>query len=64
MKANDMSESELFKAAHNMENYGGGFAESIALAYFRGDSTNKVRVVDAFPELFERYAPGKGWEFE
>lgn len=64
MKANDMSESELFKAAHNMEHYGGGFAEAIALAYFRADSTNKVRVVDAFPELFERYAPGQGWGHE
>jgi hypothetical protein len=64
MKANDMSESELLKAAHNMDRYGGGFAESIALAYFRADSTNKVRVVDAFPELFERYAPGQGWGHE
>lgn len=64
MKANDMSESELHKAAHNMDRYGGGFAEAIASAYFRGDSTNKVRVVDAFPELFERYAPGQGWEHE
>lgn len=64
MKANDMSESELMRAAHNMDRYGGGFAEAIALAYFRADSTNKVRVVDAFPELFERYAPGQGWGHE
>jgi len=64
MKANDMSESELFKAAHNMEKYGGGFAEAIASAYFRGDSENKQRLLTAFGHLFERYAPGKGWEFE
>jgi hypothetical protein len=62
MKAFEMSESELFKAARNMERYGGGFAEAIALAYFRGDDTNQLRVVEAFPELFERYAPGQGWQ--
>jgi hypothetical protein len=59
MKANDMSESELLKAAHNMENYGGGFAEAIALAYFRADSTNQVLLIDAFGHLFERYAPAQ-----
>ncbi len=64
MKANDMSESELIKAAHNMVYYGGGFAEAIASAYFRADSTNKVRLINAFPELFERYAPGQGWGHE
>ena len=62
MTAFEMSESELFKAARNMERYGGGFAEAIALAYFRGDDTNQLRVVEAFPELFERYAPGQGWQ--
>jgi len=62
MKANEMSGSELAQAAHNMKSYGGSFAKAIALAYFRADSTNQVRVVDAFPELFERYAPRMGWE--
>ena len=56
MKANDMSEDELLIAAHRMEREGGGFASAIALAYFRADSTNKVRLVDAFGHLFERYA--------
>jgi len=62
MKANEMSDSELAQAAHNMKGYGGSFAEAIALAYFRGDSVNQDRVVLAFPELFERYAPRMGWE--
>lgn len=62
MKASEMSDSELNKAAHNMKRYGGSFAEHIANAYFCADSTNQVRVVDAFPELFERYAPRMGWE--
>lgn len=59
MKAQDMSESELNKAAHNMHVYGGGFAEAIALAYFRADSVNQDRLVLAFSELFENYAK---WE--
>ncbi len=58
MKATEMSESELLEAAHIMEMYGGGFAKAIALAYFRADGTNRPRVVEAFPELFERY---KDW---
>ena len=56
MKANDMSKDELLIAARNMERLGGGFAEAIALAFFRADSTNKVRLVDAFGHLFKRYA--------
>jgi hypothetical protein len=64
MKANDMSESELLKAALNMEQYGGGFAEAIASAYFRADSENKQRLLTAFGHLFEKYAPGQGWGHE
>jgi len=56
MKANDMSESELLKAAHRMQDEGGGFASAIALAFFRADSTNQVLLVNAFGHLFERYA--------
>ena len=64
MKANDMSESDLHKAAHNMEQYGGGFAGHIARAFFVADSENKQRLLTAFGHLFERYAPGQGWGHE
>ncbi len=64
MKANDMSESELLKAAINMEQHGGGFAEAIAAAYRRANRFNAERLVNAFPELFEKYAPGRGWDHE
>jgi hypothetical protein len=64
MKANDMSESELLKAAHNMVYYGGGFAARIADAYFVADSENKQRLLTAFGHLFEKYAPGQGWGHE
>jgi hypothetical protein len=57
MKANDMTESQLFQAAHRMEGEGGGFASAIAQAYFRADSHNAKLLVNAFGHLFERFAP-------
>lgn len=50
------AEEKLLMAARNMEVYGGGFASSIATAFFRADSENRKRLVAAFPELFEKYA--------
>lgn len=44
-------------AARNMEQTGGSFAASIAQAYFTADSDNRARLLDAFAELFKRYAP-------
>jgi len=43
-------------AAHRMSREGGGFAGAIADAYFRADSTNKTRLVEAFRDLFDRFA--------
>jgi len=64
MKTSDMSESELIKAAHNMEQYGGGFAGHIARAFFAADGNNRRLLIGAFGFLFERYAPGQGWGHE
>jgi hypothetical protein len=50
-----MTRDELLNAAQNMERYGGSFAESIALALYRADAYNTLRLVAAFPDLFERY---------
>lgn len=62
MKAQDMSESELCKAARNMRNYGGSFAAAIAEAYFCADAQNSNTLLDAFGHLFVQYAPRQGWE--
>lgn len=43
-------------AAHRMSREGGGFAGAIADAYFRADSHNKTRLVEAFRDLFDRFA--------
>jgi len=43
------------RAAKTMMRMGGGFASTLALAFFRADSGNQARILGAFPELFERY---------
>ena len=52
-----MTDSELYKAAHNMESYGGSFAASIAQAFFVADTCNRIRLLYAFGDMFERFAP-------
>ena len=50
-----MTADELHRAATLMQKQGGGFAEAIALAFFRADSRNQEKLVRAFVELFERH---------
>lgn len=52
-----MTDSPLYAAAHEMEAMGGSFAASIAQAFFHADKDNKRRLLAAFGDLFERYAP-------
>lgn len=52
-----MTDSQLYAAAHEMEAMGGSFAASIAQAFFHADKDNKRRLLAAFGDLFERYAP-------
>ena len=47
------------EAAIRMSREGGHFAGAIADAYFHADSNNKTRLLEAFRDLFDRYAPTK-----
>lgn len=40
---------------HYMEVMGGSFAQSLANCYYAADSTNKSRLLAAFPDFFNRY---------
>ena len=51
-----MTEKQLFDAAYEMQKQGGHFARAIAEAYFFADSQNRATLVDAFKDLFARYA--------
>ena len=46
---------EFHQAANVMANgHLGGFAESLALTWFRADSNNREKIQATWPELFER----------
>ena len=51
-----MTDAQLHEAAREMEVMGGGFAASIADAYFRADSRNRERLLSAFGDLFEKFS--------
>jgi hypothetical protein len=50
-----MTEDQLHKAAHKMQQQGGSFAAANAEAYFVADSTNRMRLLYVFSDLFERF---------
>ena len=43
--------------AWRMEQEGGSFAHHIAKAFFHADKDNTERLINAFEDLFERFAP-------
>ena len=40
---------------HMMERLGGSFVRSLASCYYAADSTNKARLLAAFPDYFGKY---------
>ena len=52
----NMTEKELYEAAWAMRD-GGSFAGAISDAYFAADKDNKARLLAAFGDLFEKFAP-------
>jgi hypothetical protein len=50
-----MTDSELYRAAYEMEAMGGSFAASIAKAFFHADTDNRKRLLCAFGDLFEKF---------
>lgn len=55
MKAMELDHDMLLKAARLMEAEGGSFAGHIARAFYVADSTNKVRLLTAFDDLFIKF---------
>lgn len=46
---------EKFVVAENMQNYGGGFVQSLGIALMKADQFNAQKIKDAFPEYWEKY---------
>jgi len=55
MKAMDLDHDMALAAALTMEREGGSFAEHIARAFYCADSTNRVRLLTAFDDLFCKF---------
>ncbi len=60
-EALNMSESELYDAAYNMERIGGGFATAIARAFYVADSDNRRLILKTFGHLFVKHSPADIW---
>lgn len=56
-----MTHDEFTHTCNTMRVYGGGFATSIAEAGLKADGVNKLRLIQAFPEVFARYGPGSAF---
>lgn len=52
-----MTDDQLYSALQRMEQYGGGFASTIAVAYYRADSFNRAKLLAAFGDLIEQFIP-------
>lgn len=52
---NKYSDQELYRAACAMRTFGGSFAAAIGEALQVADLSNRDRLVNAFPELVEKY---------
>jgi len=54
---NLMNSTELHAMIARMDSYGGSFVSSIAQALRFADPKNRQRLLDAFPDLVQKYGP-------
>jgi 2-oxo-4-hydroxy-4-carboxy--5-ureidoimidazoline (OHCU) decarboxylase len=52
-----MNSTELHAMIARMDSYGGSFVSSIAQALRFADPKNRQRLLDAFPDLVQKYGP-------
>lgn len=53
-----MTHDEFIYTCQAMQCYGGSFVNRLAQAALVADTTNKDRLIAAFPEVFAKYGPG------
>jgi hypothetical protein len=54
----EMTSDDFYVLTETMRRYGGNFCTKLADAICVADSTNKQKIIKAFPELVEAYGPG------
>lgn len=52
-----MTDIELYETMERMKNYGGSFVVALSNAMRFADSSNKQKLINAFPEYMEEYGP-------
>ena len=59
----NIGQAQLSKTLDLMQKYGGGFVSSLADCVCKADLNNQIRLIQAFPDIFEEYGPtGVFWE--
>lgn len=58
MTHRDLSSQDYYILTETMRKYGGHFMSKLADTICVADSTNKKKLIDAFPEIVTTYGPG------
>lgn len=53
----NMTPNDHYIFAETMREYGGHFCQKLADAYCAADLTNKAKILNTWPELYEQYGP-------
>ena len=51
------SDPTIYETLDRMETFGGGFEAGLAQLYRKGDPTNKQKILNTWPEYFEKFGP-------
>jgi hypothetical protein len=52
-----MTDPDIYWTFQTAMQFGGGFYQALAKAGVKADSSNKQRIIKAFPELYATYGP-------
>lgn len=59
-----MTQHQTIHTLHTMSHFGGNFERHLAAACIAADPSNRARLLEAFPEVQEKWGPGSRWYSE
>ena len=51
------SDPTIYATVERIETFGGGFAAQLMAAFKKADPANRRKILDTWPELFEKHGP-------
>lgn len=57
MSTLQQSDPSIYETLDRMETYGGGFVAGLAQLYRKGDPSNKQKILNTWPEIFDEFGP-------